>query len=121
MAIANDTGFDVSLDDCAEDEANLWALQLLGETYEVRNLVTGYNLDVLLASTDDGARVVLYHPHQFFNQRFLFRPRSRFTFEITPRHSESQCVTVRDSHLELWPCDNAVSAQLFEIVPCEAP
>lgn len=116
--VGGEPAFEVRLNACKNEAGEHWELSSTDTgVFEVRHLITDYNLDVRFAATADGTPMVLFEPHRLYNQRFRFAPVSGGVFRIVPHHAEEKCLTLQGARVELWPC-TATDAQQWELLLC---
>lgn len=117
--LRGDPSYRTELATCEETLAQMWAIRMLdGGGLEFRNAAVDLNLDVRFAEIGDGTPLVLYNPHQFFNQRFDLHDDDGSTFKLSPLHAPSQCVTEQDPMLVLLPCEAGRTDQTFRRIAC---
>lgn len=106
------------VDDCVND-AEVWQPTLVtGGNFELRSQSVNYNLDMEMASMNDGTRAILYAPQPFnLNQRFFLIPRAPRVFLIEPAHVQMKCITERSPTPVMEPCDPTATDQSWEILP----
>ncbi|HSC89202.1 MAG TPA: hypothetical protein VLC09_18095 [Polyangiaceae bacterium] len=122
IVVADTPAFSLTLEPC-DGRAEAIFLPILGTAgdYQFRHEISSDNLDVRLASSDDGATLVLFDPHGLYNQRFFSRPLATpGQMQLAPRHIPDKCLALRGDQLELWPCDSAAADQIFELPRCGA-
>lgn len=133
--IAGEPAYRVGLAPCDDSAVHVWSVRGSGPAYEFRQIAVAHNLDVRLAATGDGTTLVLYEPHQLYNQRFFVRsgPAPGTDAELSggarwlaPQHVDSKCITVfpdlpPGSQVQIWPCDESWEEQKLELVPVVCP
>lgn len=99
--------------DCTTPRAQWDLTPAVAGTFTLRNVEDQLSLDVRAASDVPGTPIIVYDPNTLDNQRFWFRPRSRDSYELAPRHAPTLCAEARGSGVEIWPCDTNNTAQAF--------
>jgi hypothetical protein len=118
--LAGETAFSVVVGPCDwEARTTLWTTRIDQDgVYEIRSESTNFNLDVRYAASSDGTPLVLYSPHQLYNQRYSVVTAPEETVKMVPLHAPLQCVTQVNSGLQIWPCAASTVEQRFRIVSC---
>lgn len=118
--LLGEAAFAVVLLPCAGELGQRWTIEQMEYGAIVfANEAVILNLDVRFAASDDGTPAVLYTQHRLYNQRFVQLSQEAGTFKLSPLHTPDKCMSERGAGLELWPCDDAVADQTFEILRCD--
>lgn len=90
-------------------------------SFEVRSTQFGDNLDIEMAQTADGTRVLLYEPLTLANQRFFFEPRRARVFEVAPAHValRASCLSSAPPFPSIARCSEASSEQEWQLLPAD--
>lgn len=79
--------------------------------------VKDYNLDVEMAGTSDGTRVIWFAANNYSNQRFTFEVRRERVFALIPSNADSSCVTEASQQVVISACKSDLASQEWELVP----
>ncbi len=81
-------------DEWCDLSGSLWQLIHSREgSFEVRNSLTNYNLEIEGAGSDIGDLAVLFRLHEFDHQRFLIRDRGQGYAALSPLHQPALCLS----------------------------
>jgi hypothetical protein len=96
--------------DC-RSPARSWQLAATStpNVFSIRNLSSGYVLDVQMAAIREGTPVITFGETGFDNQRFEVRSRDTFASELRPQHYPPSCVTAAPDGAEITSCQPADS------------
>lgn len=119
--LLGEVSYAVVMQECAGQLGQRWTIEEMEYGALVfANEAVRLNLDVRFAASDDGTPAVLFTQHKLYNQRFVQLAGQAGTFKLSPLHTPDKCLSERGVGLELWPCDPAVTDQLFEVIACDA-
>jgi hypothetical protein len=120
--LLGDKGYDCVLSPCAETWEQLWTIRVDDAgALEIRNEEVDMNMDVQFADSAAGTPLVLYEPHQLYNQRYFAIQGPDDTFQLTPRNAQGQCVEALGASLQLQPCNALTPGQFFRRETCVSP
>lgn len=115
---------------CDGSVGQRWSVRQADEgSIEIRSELVNMNVDVELASNEDGTRVLLYTPHALYNQRYFPSDVTGNDIRLAARHSPLDCLSERPDpdgvapqrNVEIWPCSDADPSQVMDIVACVDP
>ncbi len=125
--IGEEAGYLTTTMPCDDGAAQRWTVRQADEgSVEIRSELVDMNVDVQLASNEDGTAVILYKPHALYNQRYFPSDVSGDDIRLAARHSPSDCLSERPDpdgvapqrNVEIWPCSDGDASQLLDIVSC---
>jgi hypothetical protein len=90
--------------DCMAAAATWQVLESTSGSFELRNVLVDFNLDVEYAEIEVGTPMVLFSPHGLENQKFRLTPVSDGTMTIAPRVAFDLCVQGDESGVFLNSC-----------------
>ena len=99
--------------DCQQAE-RFWQLRAtpIPNVFTIQNLSSSvtvpgspaFVLDVEMAATTDGTRVITFGETGFDNQRFEVRARDTFVSELRPQHHPQSCMSTTGSSAQITTC-----------------
>lgn len=125
--IGEEPGYLTTTMPCDGGVAQRWTVRQADEgSVEIRSEHVDMNVDVQLASTEDGTAVILYRPLFLYNQRFFPSDVTGNDIRLAARHSPLDCLSERPDpdgvapqrNVEIWPCSDADPSQVMDIVAC---
>ena len=103
--------------DCRRPERS-WQLvpTATPNVFSIKNLSSGFALDVYMATIRDGTPVITFSETGFDNQRFEVRARDEYSSELRPQHHPQSCVgaTAADS-AQITTCEPTDSTQAWQL------
>jgi hypothetical protein len=112
-------GYDVVMTDCSSGTA-LW--QLIAstlESYELRNVMFDYNVDIEFGNVAAGSNVVLFAAPGGPSQKFTFAELDDGTVNINPQSAADLCMYGDSTGVWLERCRAETAAQRWHIDPDE--
>ena len=100
--------------DCEQPERT-WLLSATAtpNVFSIKNLLSGFALDVQMAAIRDGTPLITFGETGFDNQSFEVRARDRFASELRPQHHPQSCVSATAAGAQIITCEPTDSSQAW--------